>query len=306
MTIKPKWYEHTPWHPYKDGLFNGCKKILKNDNNIKPPHINQSTQNTEFWVKRNKKECTVVIGESWTYGESLNDRILAAHGKFDLETQLTHCWGTQVATLLDTDYYQYAVPGNNNFTMFNSVKRILSTVYPLYDTVYLLIQMTEPSREDVIVNELKGHPMSKLYNPEWLKGVSVKEWCVKNEAILLKQLENDIAKYNNLKTTVWKNFCKFQTNEDYSFKTLQETWMEFSARINGHKIESPDLYVAGWIDGFLKQHKMMKSKAKYLNQQLDLIEASNKFLEESNDHKPHPSASNHRLWAYNVFNLMKK
>ena len=209
MTIKPKWYEHTPWHPYKDGLFNGCKKILKNDNNIKPPHINQSTQNTEFWVKRNKKECTVVIGESWTYGESLNDRILAAHGKFDLETQLTHCWGTQVATLLDTDYYQYAVPGNNNFTMFNSVKRILSTVYPLYDTVYLLVQMTEPSREDVIVNELKGHPMSKLYNPEWLKGVSVKEWCVKNEAILLKQLENDIAKYNNLKTTVWKNFCKF-------------------------------------------------------------------------------------------------
>ena len=189
--------------------------------------------------------------------------------------------------------------------MFNSVKRILSTVYPLYDTVYLLIQMTEPSREDVIVNELKGHPMSKLYNPEWLKGVSVKEWCVKNEAILLKQLENDIAKYNNLKTTVWKNFCKFQTNEDYSFKTLQETWMEFSARINGHKIESPDLYVAGWIDGFLKQYKM-KNKAKYLNKQLDLIEASNKFLEESNDHKPHPSASNHRLWAYNVFNLMKK
>ena len=36
------------------------------------------------------------------------------------------------------------------------------------------------------------------------------------------------------------------------------------------------------------------------------INLSNKFLEESNDHKPHPSASNHRLWAYNVFNLMKK
>ena len=87
MTIKPKWYEHTPWHPYKDGLFNSCKKILKNDNNIKPPHINQSTQNTEFWVKRNKKECTVVIGESWTYGESLNDRIPVSYTHLTLPTK---------------------------------------------------------------------------------------------------------------------------------------------------------------------------------------------------------------------------
>ena len=220
IALKPKWYEHKPYHTHKDGVFVDLKKVLKNDHNIKPPHISQSLQNTEFWVKRKKKECTVVIGESWTYGESLKDLILSAHNKFDLETQLNYCWGTQVATLLDTDYYQYAVPGNNNFTMFNSVKRILSTVYPLYDTVYLLVQMTEPSREDIIINELKDHPMSKLYNKEWLKTVNVKEWCVENETVLLRQLENDIAKYNNVKTTVWKNFCKFQTNKDYSFKML--------------------------------------------------------------------------------------
>ena len=305
IALKPKWYEHKPYHTHKDGVFVDLKKVLKNDHNIKPPHISQSLQNTEFWVKRKKKECTVVIGESWTYGESLKDLILSAHNKFDLETQLNYCWGTQVATLLDTDYYQYAVPGNNNFTMFSSVERILSTVCPLYDTVYLLVQMTEPSREDIIINELKDHPMSKLYNKEWLKTVNVKEWCVENETVLLRQLENDIAKYNNVKTTVWKNFCKFQTNKDYSFKMLQETWIEFSARINGYKVESQDFYVTAWLHDFLEKYPI-KNTPKYLNNQLDKIEASNNFLQTSHDHKPHPDSGSHKVWGFNVYNLMEK
>jgi len=168
-----------------------------------------------------------------------------------------------------------------------------------------LVQMTEPSREDIIINELKDHPMSKLYNKEWLKTVNVKEWCVENETVLLRQLENDIAKYNNVKTTVWKNFCKFQTNKDYSFKMLQETWIEFSARINGYKVESPDFYVTAWLHDFLEKYPI-KNTPKYLNNQLDKIEASNNFLQTSHDHKPHPDSGSHKVWGFNVYNLMEK
>ena len=160
--IVPKWYSFKPHHSHNDGMFIDCKKIIINHNNIKPPHINQNVQNTEFWIKRKRKECTVVLGESWTYGEALLNLVSSNLQKYDLETQIKHCWGPTTATLLDTDYYQYAVPGNNNATIFGAVERILETVSPLYDTLYLLIQMTEPSREEIIVNDLQEqkHPLA--------------------------------------------------------------------------------------------------------------------------------------------------
>jgi len=306
--IVPKWYSFKPHHSHKDGLFVDCKKIIINHNNIKPPHINQDVQNTEFWIKRKRKECTVVLGESWTYGESLMNLVSSNQHKFDLETQINHCWGTTTATLLDTDYYQYAVPGNNNATIFGAVERILQTVCPLYDTVYLLIQMTEPAREEIIVNDLQEqkHPLAKLYDQDYVKGMTVKEWCVQNEDILFTQLETTLSKFKNVKTTAWKNFCTLQNKNDYNFKILEETWIEFSARVNGHKVNSPDFYVAGWLQNFLKIFPGIEHTMEYFNKQLDLIEASNKFLKECHDHIPHPGSGAHKLWGYNVFQLMDK
>ena len=117
--------------------------------------------------------------------------------KYDLETQIKYCWGPTTATLLDTDYYQYAVPGTNNATIFGAVERILETVSPLYDTVYLLIQMTEPSREEIIVNDLQEqkHPLAKLYDQDYVKGMTVKEWCVENEDIMFTQLKTTLLKF---------------------------------------------------------------------------------------------------------------
>ena len=80
-----RWYEHKP-SPYRtDGLFRDLKKIHLNDNNIKPPHIDSRVKNTEFWVRRGKKECVVAIGESWTFGEGLEARVLSAQLKIDLD-----------------------------------------------------------------------------------------------------------------------------------------------------------------------------------------------------------------------------
>ena len=300
-----RWYEHKP-SPYRtDGLFRDLKKIHLNDNNIKPPHIDSRVKNTEFWVRRGKKECVVAIGESWTFGEGLEDRVLSAQLKFDLDVQIANCWGPQVATLLETDFYQYAVPGNNNFTMFNAVERILEHLSHRYKTVYLLMQMTEPSREDIIINELSGHPLARLYDNEYLKHITVKDWGVENEDIFFRQLQKTILKYKNVKATAWKNFCTVQNTKDYGFKILQETWIEFSARATGYKVESPDFFVYKWIKNFLKSYSV-KYDPKYLNEQLDKIEGSHYFLDHSSDHKPHPLPVAHRLWGHNVYNLMAK
>ena len=300
-----KYYNYTPHEYQKDRLFKDLVKVLVTDDNKKPPHINQYVKNTEFWVKRGRKECTVVLGESWTYGESLEKRVQSALKLWDLDVQIRHCWGTQVATLLDTDYYQYAIPGNNNFYIFGNVQRILEHLSPLYDKIYLLVQMTEPSREDIVVNELGKHGLSKLYDRDYVKNLTVKDWCVQNEHIFYTQLNDTIAKFDNVKTTAWKNFCTQQNENYWGFTIINETWIEFSARINGYKIQSPDFYVTAWLKNFTNDYPVIQEN-KYFNKQLDKIEASNNFLQECQDHSPHPEAAAHKAWGFNVYNLMAK
>jgi len=303
MTVT--YYKHRPQPHEQDGMFKDLVEVLVTDDNKKPPHIKPTVKNTEFWVKRNKKECTVVLGESWTYGESLMDRVGSALEKWDLDTQLKYCWGTQVATLLDTDYYQYAIPGNNNFYIFGNVERILKHLSPLYDKIYLLVQMTEPSREDIVINELGDHGLARLYDKEYVKTLTVKEWCVENEHIFYTQLNDTIAKFDNVKTTAWKNFCTQQNENYWGFTIINETWIEFSARLNGYKVESPDFYVFAWLKNFIKDYPI-NQLPKYLNKQLTKIEASNDFMQKCSQHCPHPNEINHKVWGFNVYNLMEK
>ena len=303
--LKPKYYKYVPGANDQDKLFKDLQEVLVNDNNKKPPHINQNVKNTEFWVKRGKKECTLVLGESWTYGESLEGRVQSALMRWDLDTQIRYCWGPQVATLLDTDYYQYAIPGNNNFYIFGNVERLLKYLSPQYDKIYLLVQMTEPSREDIVINELGDHPLTRLYDRNYISGMSIKDWCVENEHIFYTQLNDTIAKFNNVKATAWKNFCTQQNENYWGFTMIKETWMEFSARMTGFKLQSPDFYVAAWLKNFVSDYPVVK-KMKYLNKQLDMIEASNNFLQQSQDHCPHPVAAAHKVWGYNVYTLMDK
>ena len=48
----------------------------------------------------------------------------------------------------------------------------------------------------------------------------------------------------------WKNFCTLQNKNDYNFKILEETWIEFSARVNGHKVNSPRLLCCRMVTKF--------------------------------------------------------
>ena len=81
-------------------------------------------QNTEFF-QRKRKECTVVLRESWTYGESLMN--YQNQHKFDLETQIN-----TVGEILQLSHLIQIIPLhanlNNNATIFGAVERILQTV----------------------------------------------------------------------------------------------------------------------------------------------------------------------------------
>ena len=136
------WYK---WQINRDeglSLYSNHSELWINDENLKPDWIEKPAKFTEFHVKRGKENLLLVIGESWTYGESL-DGIATAHEKYNIKVQLTYSFGANMALSMDTDYYQYAVPGNCNFYMFNELERILPRLNSMgYKKIYVCLQMT--------------------------------------------------------------------------------------------------------------------------------------------------------------------
>lgn len=281
-------------------------KFFKNDINLKPDWVSKPAENTEFHIVRNKKDILVVIGESWTYGESLPD-IATGLGQYSLQSQINHCFGPKLALTLGTDFYQYAVPGNCNFYMFDSVKRILKylTENYSYRNIKLCIQITEPSRESPIKQKLTGDYV-KIYDMNTVK--SFAEWLSRYDDIFLTELEKTVSSYNNVEVMVWKNFCKFQNTNDYkNFKIVEDSWLNFSGKIQGINLDMQSFHSVGWFDEFYNTYSnVIKFDKSLINDELDKIENSNNFLKANYLHNVHPNNIAHSLWAYKLYNEYTK
>jgi hypothetical protein len=269
-----------------------------NDQNLKPYWVEHPALHTEFFVKRNKKNLLLVIGESWTYGETLPG-IATGIQQYNFLTQLTLGFSAKMAVTLDTDLYQYAVPGNCNFYMFSELDRILSYVSNLqYETIYVCMQMTEPSREQSLIKELEknNHPLQDLIFPK--QKMTFTEWLTKYDNIFFDEYEKIISKYKNLNCILWKNFCSVNTESvNRTFNIINTTWIEYSSKVLSADIVSPTFYSAGWLDTIVKDYQQIKFDRSELLRQLDLIEASNAFIKANSLHSHHPNQFGHLLWS---------
>lgn len=294
------WYEYNKEYLPQSGdtpILNETTSIMLNDVNLKPDWVEHPALFTEFHVKRNSKDLVLVIGESWTYGEALPD-IATAIQKYSIHSQLKNSFGPKLAVALNADYYQYAVPGNCNYYMFEELKRILEVVRKFnYDKIYLCLQMTEPAREKAILHKLKNHPIEQLYKEK----INFKNWLEEYDNILFDQYD-EILKANsdlNLDAILWKNFCKISGNtNDRLFKTVDTTWIQYSSRILGMNLEAPMFYSIDWLSSMYEHHKNINySDKKFILDEIDKVELSNKFVKANAFHSHHPNLHAHLLWS---------
>ena len=240
----------------------------------------------------------MVIGESWTYGETLPG-IATGIQKYNLQAQLEFCFGPRLATMLDTDLYQYAVPGNCNFYMFSELERILRYVNTLgYKKIFVCMQMTEPAREQSLIISLKekNHPLQKLINP--VEKMSFSQWLEQYDDIFFDQYEEIISRYPNLDCILWRNFCKVNSKKTTrKFKIISPTWISYSAKLLGKEISSPSFYSIGWLDTIVASYKSVSFDKSMMLHEMDLIEKSNDFIKASSLHSHHPNPFAHFLWA---------
>ena len=296
------WYEDTNFQKFgKLKLWSGDAGIFINEQNIKPNWIEHAALNSEFHIRRNKKNLLIVIGESWTYGESLRG-IASALQKYSLYSQLESCFGSRMAMILDSDYYQYAIPGNCNAYMFLELDRILDYVKQFnYEEVYVCIQLTEPGREKAADYKiLKDTPFENLYNispntkfTDWLKEYDELFFDFYNQKILKHKDSCNIKK-----AMLWKNFCRSVTDKrDYCFDIIETSWIQYSAKYLGVNLDMPDFYSIGWLDSVKEEYQQFKFDSAWLLDQIDMIEKSNDYLKDNPMHYPHPNETAHALWA---------
>lgn len=297
------WYkfnQEIPEQPHQ--IWSDSNSILINDENLKPDWVSVPVEYSEFHVKRNKDSLLIVVGESWAYGESLQG-IATGLQHYNLVSQLTSCFGARMALEMGTDYYQYAVPGNCNFYMFQELSRILEHVSTLnYKQVYVCMQMTEPGREHTIAYKLKDTPLQNFYTNTSSK-ITFEKWIQQYDYSFFKWLDSIISKFKdkiNIKDAIlWKNFCSTNTNNRYdSFKVVEQSWIQYSARFMGYKLDMPQIYSVEWLASMQEQHnKQIEFDTSFLTTQLDIIEKSNNFLKRNPHHRPHPTEISHMLWA---------
>jgi len=279
-------------------ILRNATDVVVTDHNLKPDWIPSPAEYTEFHIKRNKETLLVFIGESWAYGETVR-RIATAIRRYNFEDQLAYTVGSRLAVMLDSDLYQYAVPGNCNFYMFKELERILKYTSTLgYKKIYVCMQMTEPGREKSILTEIEeqGNPVSSIIGP--IKKMTFNTWLEKYDDAFFDWYERIISQYTNLDCILWKNFCKINSkNTDRTFKIIDKTWIQYSANCLGKQIAVPAFYAVGWLDNIMKDYHTVSFDKKTILSEIDIIEQSNAFIKANALHSSHPNEFGHLLWA---------
>jgi hypothetical protein len=104
-----------------------------------------SWKNFDF-VKNNKKKLVVTIGESWTWGDSLES---SWNPRSDnKEFRLSNVYGGQLAAMLDADFLNLAIPGESNLWITNHLKLFAENLNDFnYEEIYVVLTLTEVGRE---------------------------------------------------------------------------------------------------------------------------------------------------------------
>lgn len=288
-------------------ILNNAVKMYINDDNMKPVHIAIPAQYTEFHIVRNSDTLLVVVGESWTYGESLPG-IGTGSGMFNLQSQIHGCFSTRMAEILGCDLYQFAIPGNCNLWMSIELKRILKYVETLgYKKVLLVFQMTENAREMPIkFDELTvNHPINNWFERGKKEKTNILDWLTMYDEIFLEELDKMVKSFTAcpIDAIMFRNFLKLHTDKkDYSFKIIEPTWIEYTARLANHKHESPSImnviefesHIKHFAQKVVYEREFMEKQITLTSELFDYVGSGIVY------HNNHPTKYGHLVWALHL------
>ena len=295
-------------------------KVLMTDDNLKPIMIEHPAQNTEFHVIRGSDTLYVNVGESWTYGEILccptdqgrHRQIMTGSGKYYLNIQLQHCFGSRIAEATGWDYYQFAIPGNCNLYMHLDLERILKHVATLgYKKVYVSMQLTDPSRELNISDTklFKSHPINDWFTYPIDNKIHIVDWLAMYDEIFFDHYSKILNSFTAcpIEGIMWRNFTKFVSNKrDYNFKFIESNFVTHTAKLVNYTDVDVHMIMAYVFDDYANKVgknliipvEWMAAEVEKIHRMYDYI--GGKSVPGQIYHNNHPTYLGHLVWAHHL------
>lgn len=316
LNWKPAYHEYDmkSLSVIENSFLNNVKKILFTDDNMKPMHIEIPAKHTEFHVIRGSDTLFISVGESWTYGEAL-ENIGTGIGNFDFRSQLEGCFSPRIAEVMGWDLYQFAIPGNCNLYMHIELERILRHVATLgYKKIYLALQMTEPSRELVMswTSLFRTHQISKWYDIPKETKIDIVEWLRLYDELFFDSFHNILNDFKAcpIEGILWKNFTKFATTKrNYNFKIIETPWVTYTGKLVNLNVEAPyilnaietDTYSKNIGPNLLLPIDWMEDQMNKINYMFDYIGGNaGNVIRNLIYHSNHPTKIGHLVWAHHL------
>ena len=180
----------------------------------------QHVPNTDFFLGAGKDTITIIVGESWTYGETIRvdkhgqrveDNIEATES---FEQAISNTIGAKIAKILDSDLHQSAWPGNSNAYYFKRLDSLIEQYKDRYDKVYIVACITEHFREEScaptgIFPDMVSH---KFWHTDDHGHKTPEHFLRDYESIYLDHLEHIARNNSNFQIVCWKNFTKWYSD----------------------------------------------------------------------------------------------
>lgn len=282
-----------------------------------------SNLNTEVWLNRNKKNLVIVVGESWSWGDSMGGQ----HALLidNTEHRINNNLGIYSAIEYDSDFCLCALPGSNNVNIALSLRRLLGEVSDKYDTIRCIIQITEPSRDFSQLGPKDYWLMNYeipyeftyngFFNELILNPISIRDFYTWYETRLENLYTSILGKYSNVKYIFWKNFTRW-AGDPYK-NSINISMIEYLGMLQNDPIVAPiDLRSHYWemlvtqphddnINPYDLYKEFTTEDIDFIKQELDKTLNYFKWFPKYNNiwfKTTHPNEVTHRLWGEKIIN----
>lgn len=286
-----------------------------------PTHV-KGVINSDFFLTKNQNTLLIVIGESWTYGESLPG-VHSPKRLDNLQVRVNHTFWGHMARILNADILISAYPGNSNQNMLSNLIILISmlkdSLFKKYKNVYLVYQMTSPGRDyesewDHIFTDklletdnIDGHKenFDFLYYKEKVEDKNkkpIKEFFIDYDKFFINLLSDIVKNIAGTKILLWKNFNPIHAKQPSNIKFAKIPWQQHTAILDGKHSQVANLAEAAFYQNSIINFTNYLFDKKAIIEDLKNLDKIQEIIHSSPLHAWHPKGENHFLYANYLLN----
>ena len=247
----------------------------------------------------------VIVGESWSYGDSIGTNVKAGMGKEDVAFRISNNFGGRLGIKYNSDVLYITTPGNSNGNVLYDFTTILPHILKEkeYKSIKFSIQLTSFGRDCRGTETFESFkPFTDIILKLKQQVLPLKKWIDKYESTIINKYIEFIQSINiPFKIVFWKNFNSFYTDtDDLATKNvtyIKTNWSEDLFDQLGVKLQYPFNME---LDIDFNKMKFIDIKFEELQENIKRFE---RYVDELGDTPLtgyHPNPSGHWLWAQKI------